>query len=28
VVYSRDEYDKKVDARKNVLDMEDRESEE
>ncbi|MPM07302.1 DNA-directed RNA polymerase subunit beta' [bioreactor metagenome] len=22
VVYSRDEYDKKVDARKNVLDME------
>jgi len=28
VVYSRDEYDKKVDARKNVLDMEERETEE
>jgi DNA-directed RNA polymerase subunit beta' len=28
VVYSRDEYDKKIDARKNVLDMEDRETEE
>ena len=27
VVYSRDEYDKKVDARRNVLDMEDRDSE-
>ena len=28
VVYSRDEYDKKVDARRNVLDMEERETEE
>ena len=28
VVYSRDEYDKKVDARRNVLDMEEKESEE
>jgi DNA-directed RNA polymerase subunit beta' len=27
VVYSRDEYDKKVDARKNVLDIEDSEQE-
>jgi DNA-directed RNA polymerase subunit beta' len=26
VVYSRDEYDKKVDARRNVIDMEERES--
>ena len=28
VVYSRDEYDKKVDARRNVLDIEDGNSEE
>ncbi len=28
VVYSRDEYDKKVDARRNVLDIDDKEAEE
>ncbi len=28
VVYSRDEYDKKVDARRNVLDIDDKETEE
>ena len=28
VVYSRDEYEKKVDARRNVIDMEDGNSEE
>mgnify|MGYP001267629380 FL=1 len=28
VVYSRDEYDKKVDARRNVLDMEEKDTEE